>query len=87
MGLVEQLVGLQVCIDTAPIIYFVEKHPVYLRVVKPMFAAIKTGDIKAMTSTITLLEVLLNFYSPVTCYSATLLSFCRNQNSLLCSLS
>lgn len=60
MGLAEQLTGLQVWIDTAPIIYFVEKHPVYLRIVRPVFTSIETGDIEAMTSTITLLEVLVH---------------------------
>jgi hypothetical protein len=43
MGLVEQLRGSRVCIDTAPIIYFVEKHKDYFHVVRPVFAAIETG--------------------------------------------
>ena len=59
MGLVEQLAGLQVWIDPAPVIYFVEQHPTYLKVVRPVFGAIETGDIEAMTSTITPLEVLV----------------------------
>ena len=41
-------------------IYFVEQHPTYLKVVRPVFGAIETGDIEAMTSTITLLEVLVH---------------------------
>jgi predicted nucleic acid-binding protein len=60
MGLVEQLIGSRVCIDTAPLIYFVEKHPIYLRVVKPVFSEIELGHIEAFTSTITLLEVLVH---------------------------
>jgi predicted nucleic acid-binding protein len=60
VGLVEQLIGLQVWIDTAPVIYFVEKHPTYLTIVRPMFRAIERGDLEAMTSTITLLEVLVH---------------------------
>lgn len=60
MGLVEQLKGLKVGIDTAPIIYFVEKHHLYLNVLRPVFAAIETGEIEAITSTITLLEVLVH---------------------------
>ena len=60
MGLVEQLRGSRVCIDTAPIIYFIEKHKRYLNVVRPVFAEIDAGKIEAITSTITLLEVLVH---------------------------
>jgi predicted nucleic acid-binding protein len=60
VGLVEQLKGAKVGIDTAPVIYFVEKHHTYLNVVRPVFAAIETGEIEAITSTITLLEVLVH---------------------------
>lgn len=59
MGLIEQLTGSRVCIDTAPLIYFVEQHHTYLSVVKPVFASIDAGEIEAITSTITLLEVLV----------------------------
>ena len=57
MGLVDELIGLRVCIDTAPIIYFIEKNQRYLDVVRPVFAEIEAGRIDAITSTITLLEV------------------------------
>jgi predicted nucleic acid-binding protein len=46
--------------DTAPIIYFIEKNPKYLGVLKPVFLEIDTGRIEAITSTITLLEVLVH---------------------------
>ena len=59
MGLVDQLRGLRVCIDTAPIIYFIEKNQRYLTVVRPVFAEIDAGRIEAITSTVTLLEVLV----------------------------
>jgi len=59
LGLVDGLRGLRVCIDTAPIIYFIEKNPRYLNVVRPVFAEIDAGRIEAITSTITLLEVLV----------------------------
>ena len=59
MGLVDELRGLRVCIDTAPIIYFIEKNQRYLNIVRPVFAAIDAGSIEAITSTITLLEVLV----------------------------
>ena len=59
MGLVDELKGLRVCIDTAPIIYFIEKHDRYLNVLRPLFVEIDAANIEAITSTITLLEVLV----------------------------
>jgi predicted nucleic acid-binding protein len=59
LGLVDELRETRVCIDTAPVIYFIEKHPKYLNVVKPVFTEIEAGNIDAITSTITLLEVLV----------------------------
>lgn len=60
MGLVDELRGLKICIDTAPFIYFIEKHPKYLDVIRPVFIEIDGGQIEAITSTITLLEVLVH---------------------------
>lgn len=59
MGLVDELKGLRVCIDTAPFIYFIEKNAVYFKMLRPVFAEIDAGGIEALTSTITLLEVLI----------------------------
>ena len=59
MGLVDELRGTRICIDTAPFIYFIEKDPKYLNIVRPIFAEIDAGKIDALTSTITLLEVLV----------------------------
>lgn len=59
MGLVNKLKGQRVCIDTAPVIYFIEKHPKYIDQLHPFFAEIDNGNIEAITSTITLLEVLV----------------------------
>jgi predicted nucleic acid-binding protein len=59
LGLVDELKGQRVCIDTAPIIYFIEKHEKYLNVLRPLFAEIDAANIEAITSTITLLEVLV----------------------------
>lgn len=59
MGLVDELRGSRVCIDTAPFIYFIEKDPKYLNIIRPLFAEIDAGKIDAVTSTITLLEVLV----------------------------
>ena len=47
-------------IDTAPIIYFVEKHPRYDVVVAEFFRRIDEGRLKAVTSVITLTEVLVH---------------------------
>jgi len=60
VGLVDELQGVRVCMDTAPIIYFIEKNPKYLGVLKPVFLEIDSGRIEAITSTITLLEVLVH---------------------------
>ena len=60
MGLVDELRGLKICMDTAPFIYFIEKHPKYLGLVRPVFIEIDGGQIEAITSTITLLEVLVH---------------------------
>ncbi|MGA2466442.1 MAG: PIN domain-containing protein [Thermodesulfobacteriota bacterium] len=60
MGLVDELRGLKVSLDTAPIIYFIEKHHKYLSVLRPVFVEIDAGNIEAITSTITLLEVLIH---------------------------
>jgi len=57
---VDELRGLRICLDTAPFIYFIEKHPKYLNVVRPVFVEIDAGEIEAITSTITLLEVLVH---------------------------
>lgn len=60
MGLVDELRGLRICIDTAPFIYFIEKHPKYHNLVRSVFIEIDAGEIEAITSTITLLEVLVH---------------------------
>ena len=49
-----QIVGL----DTAPLIYYLEEHPTYLPLVDPFFDALARGDLYAVTSTVTLIEVL-----------------------------
>ena len=60
MGLVDELRGRKVSLDTAPIIYFIEKHQKYLSLLRPVFVEIDAGEIEAITSTITLLEVLIH---------------------------
>ena len=52
MGLVDELRGSRICIDTAPFIYFIEKDTKYLNIIRPFFAEIDAGKIDAITSTI-----------------------------------
>ena len=62
MEWVRKLFGKTVGLDTAPLIYFVEKHPKYLPFVYPFFEALERGDIQVVTSTLTLTEVLVHPY-------------------------
>ena len=62
MEWVKRLYGATIGLDTAPLIYFVEEHPVYLPQVDPFFEAMGRGDIEVVTSTLTLLEVLVRPY-------------------------
>ena len=60
MGLVDEVRGQRIGIDTAPIIYFIENHVKYRSILRPVFAEIAAGNIEAITSTVTLLEVLVH---------------------------
>jgi len=60
LGLVDEVRGQRICIDTAPVIYFIEQHAKYQNILRPVFAEIASGNIEAITSTITLLEVLVH---------------------------
>ena len=62
MGWLTKLYGTTVGLDTAPLIYFIEEHPAYLRIVDPFFEAMGRGDIQVVTSTLTLAEVLIHPY-------------------------
>ena len=54
-----RLRGRTLALDTAPLIYFIEEHPLYLPRVEPLFAALDRGEVRFVTSTVTLLEVLV----------------------------
>ena len=60
MEWIERLRGTVVGIDTSPLIYFIEEHPVWLAKVQPFFQALDQGVFRAVTSTITLTEVLVH---------------------------
>ncbi len=49
-------------LDTSAFIYFVEHHPRYFPVCEELFHEIEAGRTKASTSTLTLLEVLVQPY-------------------------
>ena len=54
--------GARVFLDTAPIIYYVEGHPHYLNLVRPIFDRIIQGSLIAVASPITLAECLVAPY-------------------------
>jgi predicted nucleic acid-binding protein len=55
----DALVGIKrLCIETAPFIYYVERHPVYLERVRPAIQLIDNGTLRGFSSTVTLTEVL-----------------------------
>jgi predicted nucleic acid-binding protein len=57
---IAQLRGKVGGLDTAPLIYFIEENPLYLDIVRPFFDALDLGLLSAVTSTVTLLEVLVH---------------------------
>jgi predicted nucleic acid-binding protein len=57
---IEALQGSTVGLDTAPLIYFIERHPVYAAKLRPFFTAAERGEFTLVTSMVTLLEVLVH---------------------------
>ena len=58
--IVERLRGKsRVCIDSMTLIYFVERHPTYLPVVRPLFELVDSGQMMGLCSYVALLEVLV----------------------------
>lgn len=60
MGLLSDLGEGPVALDSSIFIYFIEEHPRYLPVAEPVFAAVADGKLAAVTSSLTLLEVLVH---------------------------
>ena len=54
------LKGKIVGLDTAPLIYFIEQNPDYLKIVREFFSSIDRGEFLVVTSTLTLTEVLVH---------------------------
>lgn len=60
MGQLTTLItGKLVAFDTAPLIYYIEEHPDYLTLADELFSAFDTGLAQAVTSVLTLQEVLV----------------------------
>ena len=59
MGLIDDTSSSSIGIDTSVFIYFIEEHPDYLLIIQPLFDSVATGHRTAVTSALTLLEVLV----------------------------
>jgi predicted nucleic acid-binding protein len=59
MGIVESLIHKRVYLDTAPIIYYIENHYKYSTFLDNIFELNAQGKITFITSTLTILEVLV----------------------------
>lgn len=59
MGIIQDISGGSVCLDTSVFIYFIEEDEKYIDIVTPVFEAIDSGHLLAVTSGITLLETLV----------------------------
>lgn len=46
-------------LDTAPLIYFIEKNPTYLEITDAFFEAMVRGEFRVVILVVTLLEVLV----------------------------
>ena len=60
MGLIDDLGAGPVALDTAVFIYFIEEDERFLPVVEQVFEVIDSGSLPAVTSTMTLLETLVD---------------------------
>lgn len=60
MEWINALRGEVVGLDTAPLIYFIERHPSHIARLKPFFAAAERREFRIVTSLVTLLEVLVH---------------------------
>jgi predicted nucleic acid-binding protein len=57
---IEALRGSTVGLDTGPLIYYIEEHPVFLAKVRPFFEAAEQNEFRIVTSFVTLIEVLVH---------------------------
>jgi predicted nucleic acid-binding protein len=59
VGLIREIGDGPVALDTVVFIYFIEEHPRFLSALDPVFAAIDKRRLRAIASSLTLLEVLV----------------------------
>lgn len=59
MGVIDELRPGPVALDTTIFIYFIEREPRFLELVRPIFTALDAGALQGITSSLTLLEVLV----------------------------
>ena len=62
MGLLETMIDRIVYIDAGPFIYFMERNPSYEKSLDAFFSLMSRGEVRAVTSTVTLAEVLVKPY-------------------------
>ena len=60
MEWIEALRGSTVGLDTGPLIYYIEEHPIFLAKIKPFFEAAERNEFRIVTSLVTLIEVLVH---------------------------
>ncbi len=60
MGLMESVGEGPVALDSSVFVYWIEEHPRFAPVVRPLFEAVSSGRLPAVSSAITLLEVLVH---------------------------
>ena len=46
----KRLTGRIVALDTAPLIYYVEGHPIFIKKVRPFFEALANGDLGSVNT-------------------------------------
>jgi predicted nucleic acid-binding protein len=56
---IEDLGDGPVGLDTSPFIYFIERHPEFAPIVRPIFEAMAAGRIEGVTSSLSLMETLV----------------------------
>jgi len=59
VGLIEAIGEGPTALDTVAFIYLIERHPIFLPLVKPLFEEADAGKRELVTSAVTLLEVLV----------------------------
>ena len=60
MGWLKRLAGRTVALDSAPLIYFVERHSAFHARIRPFFQALQRGDFEVVASAIAVTEVLVH---------------------------